>query len=239
MMTETIAVDINRAKTPSTRPESTYQRMRFFTPQEVAMHNASDDLWLSWLGKVYNLTPLVSLLKDDPLLTPILKNAGKDISNWFDPKTKDLKTQINPATGLESPYTPEGRFLHVPPPFPRADWSMDQYEVPWWKDHHYEIGRLSVKTRKIRVINTLTSEEHVLEVCCEETMKEIQNRYTGYNTHAEGYVWKRLGKLLNMDGTLDENSILDETSIYDKYGMDDEEFYPAIHLYFSDDLTIA
>ena len=31
---------------------------RFFTPTEVAAHCSVDDLWVSYLGGVYNLTPL-------------------------------------------------------------------------------------------------------------------------------------------------------------------------------------
>ena len=33
-------------------------RPRFFTPAEVAAHNAPDDLWVSFLGKVFDLTSL-------------------------------------------------------------------------------------------------------------------------------------------------------------------------------------
>jgi len=31
---------------------------KYFTPREVAEHNTCDDLWVSWLGYVYDLTPL-------------------------------------------------------------------------------------------------------------------------------------------------------------------------------------
>jgi hypothetical protein len=30
------------------------------------------------------------------------------------------------------PYTPMGRFLHIPPPEPDADWVVD-FDTPWWK----------------------------------------------------------------------------------------------------------
>lgn len=33
-------------------------RMRYYTPYEVLAHNTYDDLWVSFLGMVYNLTPL-------------------------------------------------------------------------------------------------------------------------------------------------------------------------------------
>lgn len=38
-------------------------RPKYFTPKEVAVHNTVDDLWLSFLGKVYNLTPLCEKYK--------------------------------------------------------------------------------------------------------------------------------------------------------------------------------
>lgn len=34
-------------------------RPRFFTPAQVAAHNTAADLWVSFLGKVCDLTPLV------------------------------------------------------------------------------------------------------------------------------------------------------------------------------------
>ncbi|TPX68769.1 hypothetical protein SpCBS45565_g02892 [Spizellomyces sp. 'palustris'] len=214
---------------------------RYFTPAEVEMHNAPEDCWVSWLGYVYDLTPLVEERKGEPLLAPILKNAGKDISHWFDRKTGDIKSQINPLTECLTPYTPEGSFLHVPPPVPFSDWSstMDTGSaVPWWQNKQkYCIGRLSQKTRKIRIINTLTRDEHVLEVASEEKLSAIQERYLAYNSHAKGYMWKRLGQLLDMSRTLEENSITDES------GLPARICFKPIKLTWnnasSDDLTVA
>lgn len=39
-------------------PDFQFFRRRYFTPIEVAEHNQPDDLWVSYLGNVYNLTPL-------------------------------------------------------------------------------------------------------------------------------------------------------------------------------------
>lgn len=36
-----------------------FARAKYFTPNEVCIHNTADDLWVSFLGKVYDLTPLV------------------------------------------------------------------------------------------------------------------------------------------------------------------------------------
>lgn len=50
----------------------------------------------------------------DPLCDPLIKYAGKDISHWFNPSTKDPKTCIDRETGVTKYFTPEGRFLDVP-----------------------------------------------------------------------------------------------------------------------------
>uniref|UniRef100_M0RB62 Cytochrome b5 domain-containing protein 1 n=1 Tax=Rattus norvegicus TaxID=10116 RepID=M0RB62_RAT len=141
-------------------------KRRYFTPSEVAEHNQPEDLWVSYLGFVYNLTPLVQEFKGDLLLKPILEVAGQDISHWFDPKTKDIRKHIDPLTGCVRYRTPRGRFVHIPPPLPRSDWAND-FGIPWWKGLNYQVGRLSAQTRNIRIINTLTSQEHTLELYME------------------------------------------------------------------------
>jgi cytochrome b involved in lipid metabolism len=35
------------------------ERPKYFTPNEVSIHNTTKDIWVSFLGKVYNLTPFV------------------------------------------------------------------------------------------------------------------------------------------------------------------------------------
>lgn len=42
-----------------------------------------------------------------------------------------------------------------------------------------------------------------------------------------------------MNKTLEENGVLDESEEYYKLSMNDEQFLPALHLYFNDDLTEA
>lgn len=74
-----------------------------------------------------------------------------------------IRKHIDPLTGCLRYRTPRGRFLHIPPQLPRSDWAND-FGTPWWQGSHYEVGRLSAKTRNIRIINTLTSQEHTLEV---------------------------------------------------------------------------
>lgn len=44
-------------------PNFEYFQRRYFTPAEVAQHNQPEDLWVSYLGNVYNLTPLAQEYK--------------------------------------------------------------------------------------------------------------------------------------------------------------------------------
>ena len=42
-----------------------------------------------------------------------------------------------------------------------------------------------------------------------------------------------------MRETLDANGIPDESLAFDALNIDEDQFIPIIHLYFSDDLTVA
>lgn len=44
-------------------PDFEYFQRRYFTPAEVAQHNHPEDLWVSYLGNVYDLTPLAQEYK--------------------------------------------------------------------------------------------------------------------------------------------------------------------------------
>ncbi|XP_028338957.1 cytochrome b5 domain-containing protein 1 isoform X3 [Physeter macrocephalus] len=44
-------------------PDFEYFQRRYFTPAEVAQHNQPEDLWVSYLGNVYDLTPLAQEYK--------------------------------------------------------------------------------------------------------------------------------------------------------------------------------
>ena len=88
-------------------------------------------------------------------------------------------------------------------------------------------------------MNTLTKQDDVIDVCSEETIYEILDRYKEINEHAESYTWKRLQRVLDMELTLSENDIQDETEDFLSLELDPESYIPAIHLYFNDDLTEA
>ncbi|XP_054594545.1 cytochrome b5 domain-containing protein 1 [Nothobranchius furzeri] len=216
--------------------DRTRTRTRYFTPSEVAAHNTTSDLWVSFLGKVFDLSPLVACFQGDPLLLPITECAGSDISSWFDPRTRDIRRFVDPQTNCIRYYTPRGRFIHTPPSGPRSDWDNDVGE-PWWRNLQYQVGLLSEKTRWIRIVNTLTSQEQLQEVCSEETMEEILQRYLCYNSHARSYTWKFDGAILDMSATLMENGVPDDDQELDQLGLDRDTFIPAVLLHFNDDLT--
>ncbi|XP_078284278.1 cytochrome b5 domain-containing protein 1 isoform X2 [Rhinoraja longicauda] len=136
---------------------------RYYTPSEVAAHNTMTDLWVSYLGRVRDLSPLVQEHQGDVLLKPILEAAGQDISHWFDEERED--------------------------------------------------------------------------VCSEETLNEILERYITYNAHAASYTWKYDGVNLDMENTLEENGIEDEDETMDQLRMEPDYYRQSILLYFNDDLT--
>ena len=215
---------------------------RYYTPAEVTAHNRADDLWVTMFQKVVDLTDLVAS-NPGHLVEPMIEAAGTDISHWFDSVTKDVRTYIDPETELEVPFCPMGAFLHCPPPMPTADWSSN-IGKPWWKDPKLRIGMLTAKTRKINLFNMLTKQSTILEVCSEETLEEIQRRYLAFNKHSGSYTWKRtdedkVARLLDMRQTLAANGIPDEDNQFELLNLDPMEWVPIIHLYFSDDLTVA
>jgi hypothetical protein len=111
-------------------------------------------------------------------------------------------------------------------------------------------GQLSQRSRMIRIKNVLTQQEHVLEVPSEELLSEIRTRYLSINSHAFAYIWKAFlhgavagGALelreLDMNRTLSQNGLKDEAQDLEDCMLDDDFYIPVLHLYWSDDLSIA
>lgn len=214
--------------------------VKYFTPEEIAIHNCAEDCWVSIYDNVYDITSLV-LANPGELIQPLLKNAGLSISHWFNEKTKDVKTYIDPVKNIPMPYLPEGRYLHVPPEAP-TPWSTSQYENPWWKDEQYMIGKLTSKKRLIKIVNMLTKTEDTIYVCDEETIDDIRDRYLEYNAHSKSYTWKKIvGDAfvpLLMDSTLEGNGLADESEEFFKLGIDEDLYLTTLHIYYNDDLTV-
>lgn len=229
----------------------------------MAAHSYPDDCWVSFHGNVYDLTKLIAD-NEGPLVQPLVKVAGTDISHWFEAadlpapegekpeKDVNLKMHVDPVTNLRRPYVPMGRFLHVAPAEPVGDWDTSS-STPWWKNASYIVGKLSSVMRKIRLKNVLTGQEHLMEVPSEETVAELRERYLEYNWHAGSYTWKVLRKAedeeggggelsfveLDLEKTLGENGVVDEAEDFEELSIPSDYFIPVIHLYYTDDLTVA
>lgn len=217
-----------------------YSKRRYYTSADVAAHSkGTGDCWVSFFGHVYDLAPLLADYKEDPTAVPIIEAGGTDITHWFDEDTKDPRTYISPFTNMAEVYCPQGRFLHVPPEFPEPAFDT-RVTTPWWRDAQYCIGKLSASTVKIYICNLLSKQKVLMEVPCEETLEEIQDRYLDiYNFHVKSYTWKRLGKPLDMKLTLEENGIPNETAEFLDLNLDPDDHIVTLHLYFNDDLTEA
>lgn len=215
-----------------------YERKNYYTWADIEPHCFTHDLWVVLFDKVLDLTELVQLNIDSPLCQPLIDFAGKDISHWFNQKTKEPKTRIDPETARTVFYCPNGRFLHVPSNLPGSD-NEPFEEVPWWNNDKYVIGTLTQKSRKVRIVNMLSHHTDIIEVPSEETIDEIQTRYCNVNDHAPSYTWKTFtSKPLDMEGTLDENDIIDETDKFEALAIPETEWYiPPILIHFDDDLT--
>jgi hypothetical protein len=85
----------------------------------------------------------------------------------------------------------------------------------------------------------LTKADDTIDVCSEETMNEILDRYLELNEHAASYTWKRLGRPLDMDKTMEENDIPDESEDFVDLNLDEDSYIPCVHVYYNDDLTVA
>jgi hypothetical protein len=203
----------------------------YYTPAQVASHGVAADCWLSFLGKVIDISELVR--REHPeLMQSIVAAAGSDISHWFT-KDGELKTVYEAAlrllaaetfcniyvrydlqSGLRRYQTPgDLPLLHAPPPHPTAAFDMS-FEEPWWRQQKLVVGNLTQKTRKLRVVNMLLSSSHVIDVCAEQKIRDINDLYRSYNAHSGSYTWKQLNKQGKME-ILDGNKTLQENGLPD------------------------
>ena len=61
-------------------------------------------------------------------------------------------------------------------------------------------------------------------------MNEILERYKSINDHAASYTWKRLGKSIDMEKTLEQNGIPDEKDEFDVYLINRFKIIDLIYL---------
>ncbi|XP_060527710.1 cytochrome b5 domain-containing protein 1 isoform X2 [Cylas formicarius] len=160
-----------------------------FAPFEVVIHNKPQDCWVSLLGKVLDITPLIKEHENEQSIKPLIAMAGKDISHWFDNKTGEIRHYVHPETGANVPYCPYGPLPDVAETLPTPTW-RPLSETPWWKNDKFQIGLLSQRIRPIRIINMLTLTEVTINVCFEDTFHRILERYLMYNSDARSYTWR-------------------------------------------------
>ena len=115
--------------------------VKYFTEIEISYHKNPEDCWVSIFDSVFDISELIKEHRGI-LATPLINAAGTSISHWFNEKTGDLKTFIDPEKNLEMPYTPYGRFIHVPPSDPTD--KIEAISFPWWKDRRYIIGKVII-----------------------------------------------------------------------------------------------
>jgi hypothetical protein len=184
----------------------------YYTPAQVSSHCVAADCWLSLLGKVIDVTELVRT-EDPQLMQSLVSAAGTDISHWFT-KDGELKVVYDLKSGLRRYQTPgDLPLLHAPPPHPDAAFDMS-FGEPWWRQKKLVVGNLTQKTRKLRVVNMLLSSSHVIDVCAEQKISDINDLYRSYNAHAGSYTWKKLNKQGKME-TLDYQKTLHENDLPD------------------------
>ncbi|KAH1017653.1 hypothetical protein HUJ05_008263 [Dendroctonus ponderosae] len=228
------------------------EKWPIFAPFEVVVHNTPQDCWVSFLGKVLDVSPLIEKYNGQKCIKPLLAMAGKDISHWFDEKTQDIQHHIHPETGVRVPYCPHGAIPDVQVEVPAACWKpLDR--PPWWQDEQYQarardeittiftrkVGLLSKKIRPLRIRNMLTLSEVTINVCCEDTFYRILERFSIFNSDADSYTWRYLDKNIDMSKTLEENGIADERDKFTELGLPQNFYIPSIFLYYNDDLKWA
>ena len=77
------------------------RKHRYYTPDEVRLHNSANDCYISIFYDVYDLTKFIRE-NNSSIMDLLIKFAGTDIFYWFDLKTKDPKTCIFQGTSLQS-----------------------------------------------------------------------------------------------------------------------------------------
>ncbi|KAK9881033.1 hypothetical protein WA026_014376 [Henosepilachna vigintioctopunctata] len=211
------------------------KKLPYIAPFEVVIHNKPSDCWVSVLGKVFDVTPLIKRYEGQASVKPLIAMAGKDLSHWFDAKTGSIRYCVHPVTGVLTPYCPNGPFPDILTQVPDTEW-RELNGPPWWERTQYQVGILTKRVRPLRIINMLTFHEVQINVCAEDTFKRIQERYSIFNKDPDSYAWKYFDKYIDLDKTMDENGIVDDRDKFAEFGMPQNYYVPVVFLYYNDDL---
>ncbi|KAL8426131.1 hypothetical protein ACSSS7_008253 [Eimeria intestinalis] len=193
-------------------------------PEELQCHCSSIDCWVAVYGVIYDLSPLLSLNKNE-LALPLIQNAGKDISSWFCRDTLQPLAISRVRNDTAELYIhPNSPFLHVP----GSGWA----DTPWWRDRRYVVGELVESPLKVTLFNTLTKQEIEIKVAPTHPLKVAsQQQLRKFNSHAHAYTWSCLGRAIDLEKSLKQNGI--EAP---KASGEETIPQPIILLHFNDDL---
>lgn len=78
-------------------------RNTYYLLEEVASHNTSHDCWLIIFGVVKNVGALIEEFRHTDLVDPILREAGRDVSYWFEMEGRE--PVVSPCVCVLYSYT--------------------------------------------------------------------------------------------------------------------------------------
>ena len=206
---------------------------KYFTKYDLNQRNTINYAWVSLFGKIYNLTEVIKNHRNTKQGDNTLKHIGKDVSHFFDSKSRLPKSQNEYLKTLKSEKeTIKNQLINFS--------SINRKEIPWFKNVALIIGKITKREIKVRIVNTLSYTEDILIVPIEENLNEICERYLKMNSHAKSYVWKDIeGRVLNMEFNLYHNNLGEDLELNEYINLPEEDIYiPTLFLHFNDDLTI-
>ncbi|XP_034098710.1 cytochrome b5 domain-containing protein 1 [Drosophila albomicans] len=184
--------------------------------------------------RMFDLTPMIKDRIDhwNRNMDYLMAHAGKDLSHLFH-ENGEPRTEISPSSGHPRVLFPPILEVAI------SDFARSKHAM-WSQDNFYHIGRITRRARRLRIINTLTAKVQFMNVCDEDSIYDIQQKYKArYNHHAGSYEWRKFSNGAKYCGVLNLNGNLDENGLTDAEESDVELPPPSIWLYYTDDLTIA
>lgn len=95
-------------------------KQRYYTIEEVMMHNTASDCWVVLFGEVYDLTALIQKNIDskpdnnlEKETRPLIEAAGSDITYWFDSNSREPRVKVDVDSGKREFYCPRGEYLQL------------------------------------------------------------------------------------------------------------------------------
>lgn len=148
----------------------------------------------------------------------MIQFAGKDLSWAFNHRGEPLK-RIDQHC--------ENVFV-----FPPVLEKEDEQSDCWWRDESNIIAKITSVKRRARIINTLTRKIISMDVCEEDSIKTIKQKYSKkFNRNADQYIWRKTSPSNGNIGCLDMSKTLSQNDLpyakHEQLGLP-----PALWLYF-------